>query len=86
MDEEQPGFPRDAMCDAGQVAGAKRGLSWRNLALASLVLTSCSGLMAVSFWTIRADFDPAWCPPNWFLLPYPLWFLPTLIREHHDFL
>ncbi|MBW2224881.1 MAG: DUF5360 family protein, partial [Deltaproteobacteria bacterium] len=44
------------------------------------VLTSCSGLMAVSFWTLRADFDPAWWLPNLFLLLYPLWFLPGLVR------
>jgi hypothetical protein len=59
---------------------AKRGLGWRNLALVSFVLTSCSGLMAVSFWTLRADFDPAWWLPNLFLLLYPLWFLPGLVR------
>ena len=65
---------------------AKRGLSWRDLALVSLVLTSCSGLMAVSFWTLRSDFDPAWWLPNLFLLLYPLWFLPGLIRERYAFL
>jgi len=54
---------------------AKRGRRWRGLALVSLVLTSCAGLMAVSFWTLRADFDPAWWLPNLFLLIYPLWFL-----------
>ncbi len=59
---------------------AKVGLDWRNLALVSLVLTSCSGLMAVSFWTLRADFDPAWWLPNLFLLLYPMWFLPGLVR------
>ncbi|MBW1760639.1 MAG: DUF5360 family protein [Deltaproteobacteria bacterium] len=59
---------------------ARRGLSWRNLALVSLVLTSCSGLMAVSFWTLRSEFDPAWWLPNLFLLLYPLWFLPRLVR------
>jgi hypothetical protein len=59
---------------------AKGGLSWRSLALVSLVLTSCSGLMAVSFWTLRGDFDPAWWLPNLFLLLYPLCFLPKLMR------
>ena len=34
---------------------AKRGLSWRDLALVSLVLTFCSGLMAVSLWTLHGD-------------------------------
>ena len=60
---------------------AKRGRRWKKLALVSLVLTSCSGLMAVSFWTLRADFDPAWWLPNAFLLLYPLWFLPALVRD-----
>ena len=39
-----------------------------------------------SFLPLRADFDPAWWLPNWFLLLYPLWFLPTLIRDPYDFL
>ena len=60
---------------------AKRGVSWSRLALVSLVLTSCSGLMAVAFWTLRADFDPAWWLPNLFLLLYPLWFLPGFLRD-----
>ena len=59
---------------------AKRGGPWRDLALVSLTLTSCSGLMAVSFWTLRADFDPAWWAPNLFLLLYPAWFLPQVLR------
>lgn len=45
------------------------------MTLISLTLTSCSGLMAVAFWTLRADFDPAWWLPNLFLLLYPLPFL-----------
>lgn len=60
---------------------ARQGQSWSNLALVSLVLTSCSGLMAVSFWALRADFDPSWWLPNLFLLLYPLWFLPALLRN-----
>jgi hypothetical protein len=60
---------------------AKRGRSWRSLALVSLVLTSCSGLMAVSFWTLRADFDPAWWLPNLFLLLYPFGYFWTLMRD-----
>jgi hypothetical protein len=42
------------------------------LALVSLTLTSCSGLMAVAFWTLRADWSVAWWVPNLFLLLYPL--------------
>ena len=36
----------------------RRGdVGWRNVALIPLVLTSCSGLQALAFWTLRADFD-----------------------------
>lgn len=52
----------------------------RSLALVSLTLTSASGLMAISFWTLRHDFDPAWWGPNSFLLLYPLPYLFALIR------
>ena len=54
---------------------------WRPLALVSLVLTSCSGLMAVAFWGIQFDFDPWWWGPNLFLLLYPLYFIPKLICD-----
>ncbi len=54
---------------------------WRSLALISLVLTSCSGLQAIAFWVIRADFDPFWWGPNLFLLIYPLFFIPKLIAS-----
>ena len=53
---------------------------WRSLALISLVLTSCSGLQALAFWTLRADFDLVWWLPNLFLLLYPLFFIPTLLK------
>ncbi|MGA4544234.1 YvaD family protein [Uniformispora flossi] len=46
--------------------------AWRPLMLVSLTLTSCSGLQAIGFWTIRGDFSPAWWIPNLFLLLYPL--------------
>lgn len=54
---------------------------WRGLALVSLLLTVCSGLQAVVFWALRADFDLAWWLPNLYLLIYPLFFLPALLRE-----
>ncbi len=53
---------------------------WRNLALVSLVLTFCSGLQALAFWALRADFDVAWWLPNAFLLLYPLFFIPKLLE------
>ena len=54
---------------------------WQGMALISLVLTSCSGLQAVAFWYIRADFDWSWWLPNVYLLLYPLWFMPTFIKQ-----
>lgn len=45
-----------------------------SLALMSLTMTSVSGLMALAFWVLRRDFDPAWWGPNLFLLLYPLFF------------
>ncbi|QBD74688.1 hypothetical protein EPA93_01250 [Ktedonosporobacter rubrisoli] len=52
---------------------------WRSLALVSLVLTFCSGLQALAFWSIRGDFDLVWWLPNAFLLLYPLFFIPGLV-------
>jgi hypothetical protein len=52
---------------------------WRGLALASLVLTFCSGLQALTFWAIRADFDLVWWIANGYLLLYPLFFIPQLV-------
>ena len=56
----------------------------RQLQAASLVLTVCSGLMAIAFWAFRADFDPLWWGFNWFLLLYPLPCLVWLIRQAGD--
>jgi hypothetical protein len=61
---------------------ARRGAPQADgMALISLTLTSSSGLMAVAFWTLRADFDPAWWLPNLFLLLYPLPFLARQLRQ-----
>jgi hypothetical protein len=53
---------------------------WPALALVSLTLTSCSGLMALAFWTLRRDFDLTWWLPNAFLLLYPLAFFGPVMR------
>ncbi|MGI9289496.1 MAG: DUF5360 family protein [Pseudomonadales bacterium] len=55
---------------------------WKSMALISLVLTSCSGLQAISFWVLRSDFDVYWWLPNLFLLLYPLFFLPAFVNNH----
>jgi hypothetical protein len=54
--------------------------TWRSWAIMSLTLTSCSGLQAISFWVLRGDHDLAWWAPNLFLLVYPAFFLPRLLR------
>ncbi|MEN9307487.1 MAG: hypothetical protein RL173_1419 [Fibrobacterota bacterium] len=50
------------------------------LAVASLALTTASGMQAISFWAIRGDFDWVWWAPNLFLLVYPWWFLQALFQ------
>jgi hypothetical protein len=60
---------------------SRQKATWRYFAIISLVLTSASGLMAVSFWTITGDFDLLWWTPNLFLLLYPIYFLRGLIHE-----
>ena len=55
--------------------------SWEKYALISLVLTFCSGLQALAFWTISGDFNLTWWLFNGFLLIYPLFFIPKFIKE-----
>ncbi len=56
-------------------------MKWKVFALISLVLTSISGLQAISHWVLAKDFDPTWWLPNLFLLIYPMFFLPKLLKE-----
>jgi hypothetical protein len=53
--------------------------SWRMLAVASLVLSSAAGGMAIGYWIILGEFDPAWFLPNLVLFLWPLAFLPGLL-------
>ncbi len=62
----------------------KNNGAWKPMALISLVLTSCSGLQAIAFWVLRSDFDISWWLPNLFLLVYPLFFIPGLIRAESE--
>ena len=62
------------------VAAARRAdPRWRGLALLSLAFTMAAGGMAVAFWAIRGEFDPAWFLPNLALVLWPLAFLPGLL-------
>lgn len=48
---------------------------WRPFALVSLVLTMVAGGMAVGYWTLLREFDPAWFLPNLALVVWPLFFI-----------
>ncbi|MFS0557529.1 YvaD family protein [Brevibacillus sp. 179-C9.3 HS] len=78
-------FPLDILISITGFASLyayRRGVHmWKPLAMLSLVLTSCSGLQAIAFWAFKADFDWSWWIPNLYLLIYPLFFLPGLMRE-----
>ncbi len=66
------GFAALSLARAGRPA-------WRMLALLSATLTFCAGFMALSFWSIRGDFEPAWWAPNLYLMVWPIIALPALI-------
>ncbi|WP_216822347.1 DUF5360 family protein [Sphingorhabdus sp. EL138] len=48
---------------------------WKVWTAVSLSLTVCAGLMAISYWIVVGDYDPAWWIPNLFLMLWPIPFL-----------
>ena len=78
-------FPLDlafSLTGFAAVRAHRRGrAAWRPLALISLILTMVAGGMAVAYWALLGEFDPAWFLPNLALLIWPLAFLPRLIRK-----
>jgi hypothetical protein len=70
-----------ALTGLAAVRQARRGRSWRGLAIVSLTLTMCAGGMAIAFWALTGDFDWGWWLPNLVLLLWPLVWLPGLVRE-----
>lgn len=62
------------------LARSRRGQNWQGLAIISLTLTSCAGLMAIAFWLLRGDFDLQWWLPNLALALLPWIWLPGLTR------
>lgn len=61
---------------------ARRGdPRWVPLAIVSLALTFCAGLMAVSFWSFQSEFDPSWWVPNLALMGVAIWWMPRLINQ-----
>lgn len=59
----------------------KQSSKWKVFALISLILTSVSGLQAISYWTLAKDFEISWWIPNLFLLIYPIFFIPNLVKH-----
>jgi len=52
---------------------------WMALALISLALTFCAGLMAISFWIFKGEFNAGWWIPNLLLMAAALYWLPKLV-------
>ena len=62
------------------VGAARRGDPvWRSYAIVSLTLTMAAGGMAVSYWALLKEFDPAWFLPNLALVVWPLFFMRDLL-------
>ena len=82
---EKPQLPLNPIIVLPLIRGNNRGMLmyfhskqkriWSHFAFLSLILTFCSGLQALTFWTIRLDFDISWWIPNLYLLVYPCFFL-----------
>ena len=76
-------LPLDIMISATGLSAMwfqrKDDQSWYALLLISMTLTFCSGLQAISFWSLRNDFDFVWWVPNLILMIGPLYFVPMLL-------
>lgn len=55
--------------------------AWQVVAAISLTLTFCAGIMAISYWAILAEFSLSWWGPNLFLMIWPLFYLPGLVKS-----
>ncbi|WP_067835851.1 DUF5360 family protein [Nocardia lijiangensis] len=49
--------------------------------LVSLTATAAAGLMALNFYLVRCDFDPAWWIPNTWLLLFPVVAMITMMAS-----
>ena len=72
-------FPLDVLLSVAGLASVhlagRKDARWQHYAIISLSLTACAGLMAISFWVIRGEFDPVWWGFNLYLILWPLPFL-----------
>lgn len=78
-------FPLDILVSATGLYSLflykKNNSKWQIFALISLVLTSVSGLQAISYWILAKETDLTWWIPNLILLFYPLFFIPSFIKN-----
>ncbi|MFN5614584.1 MAG: DUF5360 family protein [Brevundimonas sp.] len=78
-------FPVDVLFSITGIAAVRLANDgdprWRPMAMISLCLTFVAGLMAIGYWTILGEFDPAWYLPNLALAVWPLFFLPGLLND-----
>lgn len=58
---------------------------WLPLILISLSLMFSAGLMALSFWTIRSDYDITWWIANGVLVIVPIIYIPMLICSNYKY-
>jgi hypothetical protein len=64
----------------GSVWLARRGdPRWRPLAIISLTLMFCAGLMAISFWALTGYFEASWWVANVVLMVASCGWLPKLV-------
>ena len=77
-------FPLDILVSATGLYSLylnNNNLEWKYFALISLLLTSVSGLQAISYWFFAKEFDLTWWIPNLFLLIYPMFFIPKIMNS-----
>lgn len=78
-------FPVDVLFSITGIAAVRLANDgdprWLPMAMISLCLTFVAGLMAIGYWTILGEFDPAWYLPNLALAVWPLFFLPGLLND-----
>ena len=66
-------LPLDVLVSVTGIVGqTSKRLNGTVMLTISLVLTSCSGGMAIAYWAFLGDFQIAWWLPNLVLLIFPL--------------
>jgi len=66
-------LPLDVLVSVTGIVGqTSKRLNRTVMLTISLVLTSCSGGMAIAYWAFLGDFQIAWWLPNLVLLIFPL--------------